>query len=136
MYSDWHRLENYSINCIQILPQMNLATGIVFFFICGYISSVVFKSIQQQIPSNANTLLLQKSLFHYSSACEIVDAINTFFGWICLPAITFCTVGLINISLFIFEFFFYGPIFFLILYIMHLVIVIWTADNINYQVKK
>jgi len=131
------RLNIYIINCFHVLFNMHLTTSLVLFCIWGQVSAYIFKSIEHQIRSDVDDAFVLKILLHrYHIACETVDAINSCFGSICLVATLFCFIGSINVSFMIFgsfEMVTKEEIFLFVLYITHLAVICYTADNIRHK---
>ena len=125
------------LECLQNVLVMHLTNSFILFYICGCISSFILNSIQQQIyqlNGNHNSLL-RKTMHDYAASCDTIDAINRCFGWICLVATTFCLIGFINGSFFLFVLLdSMSGVLFYISYFIHLALMCYMSDNLRHQV--
>ena len=125
-------------NTLEILMVVHLSTSLMLFAFSGQVSSFIFKSIQKQISPFSSFIVLQKAKHSYTIACETVDSINNCFVWICLATIQFSFVGLINSSFYLFgsNSLVITDLALFFTYIIFLVAICWTADDIRHQVWK
>jgi len=126
------------INTLEILMTMHLLSSLMLFIFCGQVASFIFKSIQNKIWPCGNFIVLKKTMRHYIAACETVDAINNCFGWICLVTIQFSFIGFINVSFYLFgsNALVTTDLALFFTYVVFLVAICWTADDIRHQVCK
>jgi hypothetical protein len=114
------------------------SANMLLFIISGQVLSCFFKSIQKQISSDSNFLVILNAMQSYTVANETVDALNNCFGLIFLATTQFSFVGLINISFCLFgssDFVFVDLIIFFN-HLIYLLAMCWTADGIRHQVFK